>query len=194
MFEFLGFGRSRQAREERPKASAVVGAAAAPARNIDKSREMTRLALSSVLRRNGIPSNWIGCELASMPRPGAADLILVQLVIANWHEGLMRYAPELQNELLKEVRLFDNGALASNLAFAWKFAPGCGYPGGKLPEPGFWAVPADSKTVEPSVPVQPGVGDAAKGTPPRKFDLPRSAMDDDSGDNGFAATQFGENH
>ena len=194
MFEFLGFGRSKPAGEDKPKASAVVAAAAAPARNIDKPREMTRMALSSVLRRNGIPSNWIGCELAAMPQPKAAELILVQLVVAHWHDGLMRYAPELQTELLKEVRLFDNGALASNLAFAWKFAPDCGYPDAKLPEPGFWALPADSKAVEPSVPVQPEVATAAKATPARRFDLPRSAMDDDAGDNGFAATQFGEHH
>lgn len=194
MFEFLGFGRSRQAKADRPQASAVAPAVAAPATNIDKPREMTRLALSSVLRRNGIPSNWVGCELASLPRPGAADLVLVQLVIVKWHDGLMRYAPELQSELLREIRLFDNGALASNLAFAWKFAPDCGYPGGRLPEPGFWAQPVDSKGVEPPVPAQPEAGVGAKATPARKFDLPRSAMDDDAGDNGFAATQFGENH
>lgn len=186
MFEFLRFGRAKDVM----KSNVVVAPINGQSKNSDKRREMIRLALNSVLRRHGIASQWIGCEFVSMARPGGADVMLTQLVILRWHDGLMRYAPELQDELFKEIHLFDKSALASNFLFVWKFAPDCGYPNGKLPEPEFWTSRHDLTSVEAGSPVKSGIAVAITAAPVVKFDLPKSKRDDDDRDNGFAATQI----
>ncbi|MFZ4478262.1 MAG: hypothetical protein ACOYNZ_00065 [Rhodoferax sp.] len=162
MFGFLGFGRSRRVKHEEPKPKAIPQIVSAKSWRNEKQCEMIRLALNNVLCRQGIASQWLACELLPMPRPGAADLMLTQFVIFQWREGLIRYAPRLQDELFDEIHSFDSSVLASDFLFVWKFA-------------------LESETA----PVKP----AAQAV---KFDLPKSALDrdddEDCVDDGFAAT------
>lgn len=191
MFEFLRFGRARKNLEPKVHDELVDD----QAKKNDIRLEMIRLALKSVLRRCGIPLHWIGCEIVPMARSGDSDVMLIQLVILQWHDGLMRYAPELQNQLLKEIQFFDSTAQAASLLIAWKFAPDCGYPNESLPEAGFWVpAPAAAPVVqaEPVKPVAAATLVAAAVLPPAKFDLPKSKLDEAEGDDGFPATQLFE--
>lgn len=202
MFEFL-FGRSRK----NLKPQVVVETVSAQPKKNDIRLEMIRLALKSVLRRYGIPIPWIGCEMMPMAPSGDTDVLLIQLVLLKWHDALMRYAPELQKQFLTEIQFFDNTAEAANFLIVWKFAPDCGCPNDKLPEAGFWATSAE----EPVPLVQPvpitSLGAAAAPAvmpapaapappaavlPAAKFDLPKSKLDEDEGDDGFPATQIFE--
>ena len=64
MFEFFGLGRSKPG---------VADGAAGPSAETDQisstQREMVRLTLHNVLRRQGIPSSWIAGEVAPMLLP-----------------------------------------------------------------------------------------------------------------------------
>jgi len=202
MFEFL-FGRSRK--NLKPP-FAVEATSAQPKKN-DIRLEMIRLALKSVLRRYGIPIPWIGCEIVPMAPSGDSDVLLVQLVLLEWHDELMRYAPELQKQFLTEIQFFDNTAEAANFLIVWRFAPDCGCPHGKLPEAGFWAASAQETTaLKQPLPVKalaatpaPAVTLASAASAPpaavlpaAKFDLPKSKFDEEEGDDGFPATQIFE--
>jgi len=190
MFEFLGFGRARKAQTEIPKPTVGIDPDSVKSGRHRKQRELIRLALNNVLRRHGIALQWIGCEFASMGRAGADDVMLVQLVILKWHDGLMRYAPDLQSELLNEIHLSDSSMAASDLLFVWKFAPDCGYIGGKLPAPEFWASTTSAQSTVQGLAAAPAIAAATPAGPAVKFDLPRSTLDDDDNDDGFAATQI----
>ena len=85
MFGFLGFGKKKKEQRD------------------ERQREVIRVALNNVLRRRGIAPQSIGCEIEPMSRPGAADLMLVQLIIRKWNEGLMNDAPDLEAELFDET-------------------------------------------------------------------------------------------
>lgn len=208
MFEFL-FGRSKK----NLKPQVVVESLSVQPKKNDIRLEMIRLALKSVLRRYGIPIPWIGCEIVPMAPSGDSDVLLIQLVLLKWHDELMRYAPELQKQFLTEIQFFDNTAAAANFLIVWKFAPDCGCPHDKLPETGFWAASAgEPAALEQSVPVTPlaaapapAVATAPAVTlapavpappaavlPAAKFDLPKSKLDEDDGDDGFPATQIFE--
>ncbi|PKO61073.1 MAG: hypothetical protein CVU24_10280 [Betaproteobacteria bacterium HGW-Betaproteobacteria-18] len=189
MFEFFRFGRAK----EPLKSKVMVEPASDQPKKSDLRREMIRLALKSVLRRYGIPFQWIGCEVVPMARSGDSQLMLIQLVLRKWHEGLMSYAPELQNQLLNEIQFFDSNAEAANFLFVWKFAPDCGYPNGQLPEPGFWGPAIDSTPGEQGLPVKSSIDAAIKAVPTAKFDLPKSKLDDEDRVDGFAATQIFDN-
>jgi hypothetical protein len=189
MFEFLRFGRNRQKHEEASKAKVPIESASASSMDHEAQQAMIQMALNSVLHRQGILSQWVDCELASMHRVGAADVTLIQLVIRKWHAGLLGYAPDLQNELWNEIRLFDRDAKASDYVIAWRFAPDCGYVSRKLPKPEFWTSSPDAIRQDPSLETRQD--DAAPRKPEKgKFDLPESALDDGEHDVDFVATQF----
>ncbi|PIY29277.1 MAG: hypothetical protein CO105_11945 [Comamonadaceae bacterium CG_4_9_14_3_um_filter_60_33] len=203
MFEFL-FGRSKK----NLKPPAVVEAVNFQPKNNEIRLEMVRLALKSVLRRYGIPIQWIGCEIEPMPASGDSDVLLIQLVLLKWHEALMRYASELQKQFLTEIQFFDNTAHATNFLIVWKFAPDCGCPHDKLPEAAFWATAAEEQPVPlaqsaSATPLAAAAASAATLAPPAaiapaavlpaaKFDLPKSKLDEVEGDDGFPATQIFE--
>jgi hypothetical protein len=105
----------------------------------------------------------------------------------------MRYAPDLENELMKEVCLFDKNAVPSNFLFVWRFASDCGYVSGKLPEPSFWAS-APQLTAEAHLAVAKSSISAsamqAPKAPKAKFDLPDPEFTDDDSASGFAPTKM----
>ena len=143
---------------------------------------MIRLALSGVLRRHGIPSQWLGCEVSPVALLGVPEGVMIQLVIHKWHDGLVQYAPALQSELMKEIHLFDKNFFEPESLLVWKFAPDCGYPNVKLPEPGYWTLSADNQNRLPPADVK---------APAVKFDLPKSELDEENDDDsGFAPTQI----
>jgi len=189
MFEFL-FGRSKK----NLKPQLAVETVSPEPKKSEVRLEMIRLALKSVLRRCGIPLPWIGCEIEPLARKSDSATTLIQLVILQWHDQLMRYAPELQKQLLNEIRFFDSSAEATEFLVVWKFAPDCGCPNDQLPEAGYWApVPAPAPApVEQGLPVAPTIAAAAVAAPAVKFDLPKSKLDEDEGDDGFPATQIFE--
>jgi hypothetical protein len=184
MFEFLGFGRARKTKE------------------FEKQREVIRLALNSVLRRRGIAPQSIDCELTPLSRSGGADVTLVQLLILEWHEALMRDASDLENELFDVICLYGRSSKASDFLFAWKFALNKSASSNKPLEVQAKATVPEAKSVAPSAPI-PAVA-AASATavvatapatpvaPPAKFDLPKTARDQESdqGDYGFPPTMM----
>ncbi len=183
MFEFLGFGRNKESTPAAQRPPAAAESASAAPKNLDKQREMLRLALSAVLRRHGIPSQWIGCDITPLAQPAATEVLLTQLTLLHWHDALMHYAPALQDELFKEIHLFDHSVRAESFLFVWKFAPQSGHPTGPLPAPEFWTAPAQAPVAAPL----PAAAIPAEPRP--KFDLPKSALDDGDDDQGFPATQ-----
>jgi hypothetical protein len=188
MFEFLGFGRARKAKED------------------EKQSEVIRLALNSVLRRRGIAPQSIGCELTPMSRRGAGDVMLVQLQILGWNEKLLHDASDLENELFDVISLYGRGSRAADFLFVWKFALESGKAASKLPEPEAKVAPPEAKLAEPGLAPAPTmalpiaaasvVAAAAVAAPAVKFDLPKSARDqiDDQNDYGFPPTVMVDNN
>lgn len=182
MFEFLRRSRARESKSPELAVHPVAEPSGEPPKSHNKQREMIRLALSGVLRRHGIPSQWLGCEVNSVALLGVPDGVMIQLVIYQWHDGLVQYAPALQSELMKEIHLFDKNFSESESLFVWKFAPACGNPSVKLPEPGYWTLLPDKQSTLPPPEVK---------APISKFDLPKSDLDEDNDDDsGFAPTQI----
>jgi len=172
MFGFLGFGRSRKAKES------------------EKQREVIRLALNSVLRRRGISPQSIGCELTPMSRAGAADVTLVQLVIVGWYDGLMYDAPDLESELLDVIALFGRGTQESDFLFVWKFAVEKNKSNVRLAEPKPQPASTELNSADLGLAPEPKPVESAKAAPAAKFDLPKSTRDnpDSQNDYGFPPT------
>ena len=189
MFEFLGFGRGARKTKE-----------------FEKQREVIRLALNSVLRRRGIPPQSIDCELTPLTRSGGADVTLVQLLILDWHEALVRDASDLENELFDVICLYGRSSKASDFLFVWKFALDKSTANSKPLEAQVKAAAPEAKIAAPSaaipavaaasVAVVAATAAATPAAPPAKFDLPKTALDQDAepNDYGFPPTMLVDNN
>ena len=188
MFEFLRFGRDKKVNKSNEKSEPISG----QTKKAEIRIEMIRLALKSVLRRYGIPIQWIGAEIVPMSSSGDTGVMLTQLVVRQWHDEVMRFAPELQNQLSTEIQFFDSTANFAEFQFVWKFMPDCGYTNEKIPEPGSWAIATDSPPAVAALPVKSAIAEPTTAAPAAKFELPKSKLDDVDHDDGFAATQIFE--
>jgi hypothetical protein len=130
-------------------------------------RDLARVVLRDTLRNNGIPTEWISCEPISRSRSKGDNSLFIQLVIQRWHEGLLQYAPLLQQQMLQGLQRFDPASDHSGHVVVWKFSPNCGYPHTAMPASDFWI-------------------DKVAGASKPKFDLPPSGLD--HRDDGFVPT------
>ena len=180
MFNFFGLGRSKS---EKPVAAPPQPAPDALVNQLSSSqREMVRLTLLTVLKRQGIPANWIGVELMPIRTPHHASALLLQLEVLKWHDALMQYVAILQQELLEGFKRFDPDANPSKYLFGWKFSPDCGCPHTRMPDPSFWQNNATSAAAPKAA------ASVAAETQKPKFDLPD--RDEDETDHGFVSTQI----
>ena len=165
MFEFLGRGKNK---------SGTAGEDHGPDTHLqtvqlDPTRiEVVRMALDGVLKLHGIPVSWIAVEVVPVRIPGKGEALLLQLEVKHWHDALVLHAPALEQALLVGLHGFDPTDDETRYLLSWQFAPDCGCPHTRLPEPGFW-------------------------TSGKPAALAQDDTDDDD-DHGFAATQAPEQH
>lgn len=203
MFKFFGFGKKKPATaSQTARTSTRPGhdsnspeSRGVTLQHTDVQRELVRVVLKDTLRLHGIPAGWIACEVTGISHRNMDDELFVHLIIMQWNDALIRYAPALQGQLIQGLDRFEPGVDHSGYVVSWMFSPSCQCPYDKMPNSSFWSqtlqapqapatgTPLSSQT--PSVePAPPSANSSAK----PKFDLPRSAMDDVRADD-FAPTE-----
>ncbi|MFM2275431.1 MAG: hypothetical protein RL211_1303 [Pseudomonadota bacterium] len=177
MLKFLGFGRTKPvaAADSRPSAMAND-----TMQHTSIQRELVRVVLKDTLRITGIPPGTIGCEVGVMSRQSASDELVVNLIILKWNEAVLRYAPVIQHELIRNLDRFDPEVDHTSYKFSWRFAAECECPFKSMPDPEFWNTKAEAAQLGPVAVAPPAP------TKP-KFDLPPSDRDNMPSD--FAPTQ-----
>lgn len=151
MFEFLK--TKRVSSQAAPSAETNLAPAQNTQQHNDIRRELIRVVLKDTLRANGIPTNWLACEVIIITRPQEGDQLHVQLVILKWHEKLLRYADAFQREFLLDLDRFDPTVDHSGYIVSWRFSPDCDCPFKELPDPRTWLLSAQAQVAEEPVPV-----------------------------------------
>jgi len=114
----------------------------------DLQRELVRVVLKDTLRRNGIPSEWLGCEVTTVTNGAQGEELQIQLVLLQWHELLLRYARALELQLLRGLDRFEPAVdHTKKCTITWRFSPECGSPFTVMPPPVVWAHEADPSPV-----------------------------------------------
>ena len=149
MFDFFKSSRDRVADDNGSTATQqpAAGTRRTPEPAVS-SRELIRVALRDTLRKNGIPTDWIGTQIASRTQAGQGTAHQIQLIILKWHEGLLRFAPLLQQQILQNLQQFDPQSDYSGHTVVWTFAPNCGCPYTTLPAPTYWSATAEKQGFE----------------------------------------------
>ena len=186
MLKFLGFGRSKPG--DKNPASKPPEQENLTQQHTDIQRELVRVVLKDTLRLHGIPAGWIACEVTVMSRRARTEDLFVHLTIVNWNENLLRFAPALQQQLIEGLNRFEPNVDHSKYIVSWRFAPNCGCPFIRLPDPTFWLAgeTAPKSVTAPMVEAPPKTESTASlqsapaptaAAPKPKFDLPPSSMD-----------------
>lgn len=170
MFGFLRLGRAERSRTgpmaEDSSSQPYSSMPQSTQQHTATHRELVRVVLRDTLRLNGIPTDWLGCEVLTRSRSASEGALQIHLLIHHWHEGLLRYAPLIQQQLLQGLQRFDPATDHSRHSVVWKFSPACRSPYTDMPDPAYWT---------------------GRGSRPDKFELPPSEYD--NLDSGFAPTQ-----
>lgn len=111
-------------------------------------RQLVQVLLRDVLRRHGIPPDWMELQMLVVSSESRGTGLYVRLLIKQWDARLMTYAYALQNALLAEIARFEPRASDWLHGISWQLEMGdtCPYP--TLPDKSFWLEPA-----QPAIPV-----------------------------------------
>lgn len=119
----------------------------------DIQRELVRVVLKDTMRRHGIPSEWLACDTQTVATGPHTEELHIQLVLVQWHELLLRYAPALEIQLLRGLDRFEPTVdHAKKCTITWRFAPECGCPFTVLPPPVVWSHDAAPEPVDEEAP------------------------------------------
>ena len=109
-------------------------------------RDLVRMVLRDLLRQQGIPLDWVGCEVAVRSPDSIAPVFQINFVIHVWHEGLLRYAPIVQQKILQDLQRFAPQQNHQQHVMAWVISPQINCPHENIPGPAYWRVSASAGT------------------------------------------------
>lgn len=103
-------------------------------------RELVHVALSDIRRRHGIPTAWLDCNVIAMPDRERQPQLLVQLLILQWDERLLKYSLAIQRQLTVQLIRLDPASSQWLQGVVWQYAPGTTSPFMSMPDRKVWAV------------------------------------------------------
>ena len=103
--------------------------------------EIARTALKQVMRRYAIPATWLSTDGVKSQFKGQTEHRCVHIVIKQWNEKILHYAPVLQKKILQSMDLFDPKTDHQKYVFSWGFSENIGYPISELPNIVVWSNP-----------------------------------------------------
>jgi hypothetical protein len=118
----------------------------------DIQRELIRVVLKDTLRRNGIPFEWLSCEVVTIAHGPASEELHIQLMLMQWHELFLRYAPALEHQLLRGLDRFEPTVDHSKYTISWRFSPECGCPFKVMPPAVVWSHTEQTEAAEHEAP------------------------------------------
>lgn len=105
-------------------------------------RQLVQVLLRDCLRRHGIATEWVECQMLAVNSRSRGPGIHVRLVLRHWDTHLITYAFAFQNELLAAITQFEPQSATWLHGISWEFKVGdsCPYP--DMPDPSVWGPPA----------------------------------------------------
>ncbi len=142
-------------------------------------RQLVQVLMRDVMRRHGIPSQWIEGQLLIVASRSKGQGLFVRLVVRHWDQRLINHLYAFQQTLLTDITRFEPKATEWLHGMSWQLevADTCPFP--TLPDKLFWAdadkprqsslpagrvapVDAVARSSIPAAPVAPASPPAAK--------------------------------
>ena len=101
-------------------------------------RQLVHALLGDVLRKNGIPPDWIHCHMLTVSSRSRGQGVYLRLIVKHWDPRFMDYAYAFQNTLITEIERFESNASSWLHGISWQLELGDRCPYQTLPEKTYW--------------------------------------------------------
>jgi hypothetical protein len=101
-------------------------------------RQLVQVLLRDCLRKNGIPTGWVECQMMVVSSRSRGPGMYVRLVMRHWDLRLLTYAHAFEAQLLAAITQFEPEASTWLQGISWDFDVGNTCPYLDMPEPAFW--------------------------------------------------------
>jgi hypothetical protein len=123
------------------------------AQNPDVQRELVRVVLKNVLRKHGVASEWMTCEVFQAARPSGRLEPRVELILRVWNQPLLLHTNALARHMAQELARFDPINFRADRAVSWRLASDCTTPFDSMPAPETWTQPVAAASAEQPIPI-----------------------------------------
>ncbi|UUZ71429.1 hypothetical protein LP415_20735 [Polaromonas sp. P1(28)-8] len=114
--------------------------------------QLVQVLLRDVLRRHGIPFNWVESQMLVVASRSRGSGMYVRLIMKHWDDRLITHAFALQNTLLADIARFEPRAFDWLHGVSWQLDVDGSCPHTFLPHKTYWQ--------EPAIPATPGAAAA----------------------------------
>ena len=104
----------------------------------DVRRHLVQVLMRDMMRRHGIPAQWIDCQVVAVFSRTKGPGICIRLVLLHWDERLLMHASALQKELLADIQQFEPQAAQWLHGVTWQLEVDSSCPYSTLPDGSFW--------------------------------------------------------
>lgn len=132
--------------------------------------ELIRVAFKDTLRVTGVPSQWIDCQVRTIPVGDGSERIQIHLVMKKWSGHLLRYMLTFEKQVAQCLDRYEPHVDHSGYEWVWRYAAACENPFPTMPPAAEWALKADANMERKSVLQQQAM-------PPRDTVAPLASKD-----------------
>lgn len=104
--------------------------------------QLVQVLLRDVLRRHGIPFNWVESQMLVVASRSRGSGMYVRLIMKHWDDRLITHAFALQNTLLADISRFEPRAFDWLHGVSWQLDVDGSCPHTSLPHKTYWQEPA----------------------------------------------------
>lgn len=119
--------------------------------------QLVQVVFRDVLRRHGIPFNWVESQMLMVASRSRGTGMYVRLIMKHWDDRLITHAFALQNTLLADIARFEPRAFDWLHGVSWQLDVDGSCPHTSLPHKAYWQ--------EPAIPLTPGAAAAPAPAP-----------------------------
>ena len=101
-------------------------------------RQLVQVLIRDLLRRHGIPPQWIDCQMMAVSSRTRGPGMYLRLVVRHWDERLMNHASAFQKEVLSDLKQFEPQAATWLHGVSWQLEVDDSCPYTKLPGKSYW--------------------------------------------------------
>ena len=112
--------------------------------------QLVQVVFRDVLRRHGIPFNWVESQMLMVASRSRGPGMYVRLIMKHWDDRLITHAFALQNTLLADIARFEPRAFDWLHGVSWQFDVDGSCPHTSLPMKAYWQEPATPAAPAPS--------------------------------------------
>ena len=100
--------------------------------------QLIHVLLRDALRRHGLPSHWIECQILQVASRRLGPGISVRLIVRHWDDRLMQYLMAFESAFLTDVQRFEPNASQWLHGISWQIQPLNACPYTEMPDKAVW--------------------------------------------------------